>query len=112
MSTRQDLPTVEHANSDGARPPDPDAASGGHHRGATGIAERFREQPVLNSLLVLAAIAAIVIAYSAVGPSSSSSGASTRTTTVKDGVVQSTVSGSGTIQSSDQLNLGFKTSGT
>ncbi len=48
----------------------------------------------------------------AIGPASLSSGQSTRTTTVKQGVVQSTVSGSGNIQSADQLNLGFKTSGT
>ena len=36
----------------------------------------------------------------------------TRTATVAEGVVQSTVSGSGNLQAASQLNLGFKTSGT
>ncbi|HUH80415.1 MAG TPA: biotin/lipoyl-binding protein, partial [Solirubrobacteraceae bacterium] len=76
------------------------------------LASRFRERPVLNSLLVLGCIAVIVLAVAAVGPASSSSGRATRTATAKYGVVQSTVSGSGNIQSADQLNLGFKTSGT
>ena len=73
---------------------------------------RFKEQPVLNGLLVLACIALIVVAYTAVGPPSSSVDPATRTSTAKYGVVQSTVSGSGNVQSADQLNLGFKTSGT
>ncbi|HTY96038.1 MAG TPA: biotin/lipoyl-binding protein, partial [Solirubrobacteraceae bacterium] len=47
-----------------------------------------------------------------IGPASQSGGEVTRTATVKRGVVQSTVSGSGNIQSADELNLGFKTSGT
>ncbi|HTQ69619.1 MAG TPA: HlyD family efflux transporter periplasmic adaptor subunit [Solirubrobacteraceae bacterium] len=76
------------------------------------LAGRFSEQPVLNGLLVLACIALIVVALTALGPASSSSGQATRTATARYGVVQSTVSGSGTIQSADQLNLGFKTSGT
>ncbi|HUH81631.1 MAG TPA: biotin/lipoyl-binding protein [Solirubrobacteraceae bacterium] len=76
------------------------------------LASRFREQPVLNSLLVLACIALIILGYEAVGPASSSSSETTRTSTAKYGVVQSTVSGTGNIESADQLNLGFKTSGT
>jgi multidrug efflux pump subunit AcrA (membrane-fusion protein) len=83
-----------------------------HHAEATGLAARFRRQPVLNSLLLALCVAAIVLAVSAIGPSTQSSGASTRTATVKAGVVQSTVSGSGNVQSSSQLDLGFKTSGT
>jgi multidrug efflux pump subunit AcrA (membrane-fusion protein) len=79
---------------------------------ATGLAARFRRQPVLNSVLLALCVVAIVLAVSAIGPSTQSSGASTRTTTAKQGVVQSTVSGSGNIQSSSQLDLGFKTSGT
>jgi multidrug efflux pump subunit AcrA (membrane-fusion protein) len=47
-----------------------------------------------------------------VGPASSSQATVTRTATVADGVVQSTVSGSGNLQAASQLNLGFKTSGT
>jgi multidrug efflux pump subunit AcrA (membrane-fusion protein) len=77
-----------------------------------GIAGKFREQPVLNTLLAVLCIAAIVLAAMAIGPASPSGGQSTRTATVNRGVVQSTVSGSGNIQSASQLNLGFKTSGT
>ncbi len=73
---------------------------------------KFREQPVLNSVLLLGAVALVVVASTAVGAASPSSLQSTRTATVKRGVVQSTVSGSGNVQSADQLDLGFKTSGT
>ncbi len=67
---------------------------------------------MLNTTLLVLCVAAIIVAYTAIGPPSQSSGQSTRTTSVKHGVVQSTVSGSGNIQSADQLNLGFKTGGT
>ena len=57
-------------------------------------------------------LGAIVIAALIVGPASGSTSSSTdRTITVAQGVVQSTVSGSGNIQAASQLNLGFKTSG-
>lgn len=62
----------------------------GARRDASGIAEKFREQPLLNTLLVALCIATIIVAYSAIGPASQSSGQSTRTTTVTRGVVQST----------------------
>jgi len=55
---------------------------------------------------------AIVAAVLVVGPASGSQAAVTRTATVAQGVVQSTVSGSGNLQALSQLNLGFKTSGT
>ena len=77
-----------------------------------GIAAKFSEQPLLNTLLAALCIAAIALAITAIGPASGSGGQSTRTATVKQGVVQSTVSGSGNVQSADQLNLGFKTNGT
>jgi multidrug efflux pump subunit AcrA (membrane-fusion protein) len=73
---------------------------------------RFKQQPVLNAALVALCIVVGIVAYTAIGPASQSSGQGTRTTTVRRGVVQSTVSGSGNIQSASQLNLGFKTSGT
>ncbi|HEV2980955.1 MAG TPA: HlyD family efflux transporter periplasmic adaptor subunit [Solirubrobacteraceae bacterium] len=73
---------------------------------------KFKEQPLLNTALLGLCIALAVAAYIVTGPPSQSSGRATRTTTVKRGVVQSTVSGSGNIQSASQLNLGFKTSGT
>src|SRR5580658_6201181 len=62
--------------------------------------------------LGVACAAAIVAAILVVGPTSESQGTVTRTATVAQGVVQSTVSGSGNLQAASQLNLGFKTSGT
>jgi len=53
-----------------------------------------------------------VAAVLVVGPASSSQATITRTATVARGVVQSTVSGSGNLQSVSQLDLGFKTGGT
>ncbi len=57
-------------------------------------------------------VGAIVVAVLVVGPASGSQTRVTRTATVAEGVVQSTVSGSGNLQPASQLNLGFKTSGT
>jgi multidrug efflux pump subunit AcrA (membrane-fusion protein) len=57
------------------------------------------------------AIGAIIAAFLVVGPASQSATAQTRIVTVEQGVVQSTVSGSGNIQAATQLNLGFKTAG-
>jgi len=54
---------------------------------------------------------AIVAAFLLVGPASQSATARERVITVQQGVVQSTVSGSGNIQAASQLDLGFKTSG-
>jgi HlyD family secretion protein len=64
-------------------------------------------------IYVLAAlcVGAIVAAALVVGPGSSGSTAATRVVSAQEGVVQSTVSGSGNIQPISQLNLGFKTSG-
>jgi multidrug efflux pump subunit AcrA (membrane-fusion protein) len=63
---------------------------------------------VLGALCAGAVAAAILV----VGPASSSQATVTRTATVAQGVVQSTVSGSGNLQAASQLNLGFKTGGT
>ncbi|HEY1457775.1 MAG TPA: HlyD family efflux transporter periplasmic adaptor subunit [Solirubrobacteraceae bacterium] len=68
--------------------------------------------PLLNYLLVLLCIGAIVAAVLVVGPASSDQTAATRTAKAVEGVVQSTVSGSGNLQPASQLNLGFKTTGT
>ncbi|HTZ65754.1 MAG TPA: biotin/lipoyl-binding protein [Solirubrobacteraceae bacterium] len=62
--------------------------------------------------LAVACVGAIVAAVLVVGPASGSETTVTRTATAAQGVVQSTVSGSGNLQSASQLNLGFKTSGT
>jgi multidrug efflux pump subunit AcrA (membrane-fusion protein) len=62
---------------------------------------------VLGALCAGALVTAILI----VGPTSQSAAVQRRVVTVADGVVQSTVSGSGNIEASSQLDLGFKTSG-
>ncbi len=69
-------------------------------------------RPWLNYLLGLLCVGAIVAAILLVGPASGSTTAVTRTAKAAEGVVQSTVSGSGNLQPASQLNLGFKTSGT
>ncbi|HEY3828483.1 MAG TPA: HlyD family efflux transporter periplasmic adaptor subunit [Solirubrobacteraceae bacterium] len=56
-------------------------------------------------------IAAIVVAILVVGPASGSQLSAGRTITAAQGVVQSTVSGSGNVQAATQLDLGFKTAG-
>ena len=68
--------------------------------------------PWLNYLLGLLCVGAIVAAVLVVGPASGSTTAVTRTAKVAEGVVQSTVSGSGNLAPASQLNLGFKTGGT
>jgi multidrug efflux pump subunit AcrA (membrane-fusion protein) len=69
------------------------------------------QRPSLNYLLGALSVAAIVVAYTSVGAASSSTGATRRFVGAEQGVVQSTVSGSGNLQAPNQLNLGFKTSG-
>jgi multidrug efflux pump subunit AcrA (membrane-fusion protein) len=114
MTPRQDAPS----------PPGVDIDADGHRsrrasvrpewsaHARNGVGEKFKEQPLLNTALLGLCVAVAIVAYITVGPASQSSGQSTRTTTVKRGVVQSTVSGSGNVQSASQLNLGFKTNGT
>ncbi|HTZ86279.1 MAG TPA: biotin/lipoyl-binding protein [Solirubrobacteraceae bacterium] len=63
---------------------------------------------VLTALLLGAIAAAVLV----VGPASGQSATQTRVITAQRGVVQSTVSGSGNVAASSELDLGFKTSGT
>jgi multidrug resistance efflux pump len=69
-------------------------------------------RPWPTYLLAMLCVAAIVVAYAVVGPASQSSGQSARTTTVKRGVVQSTVSGSGTLSAAAKVGVNFASSGT
>jgi multidrug efflux pump subunit AcrA (membrane-fusion protein) len=69
------------------------------------------QRPWPTYLLAALCAGAIVAAVLVVGPSSGTASATGRTITVGEGVVQSTVSGSGNIQAATQLDLGFKTSG-
>ncbi len=75
------------------------------------MTERTRASWVVYALGALC-LGAIVAAVLVVGPASGNTATVTRTATVAEGVVQSTVSGSGNLQPASQLNLGFKTSGT
>lgn len=63
---------------------------------------------VLGALSAGAVVAAILL----VGPAPASQSTVTRTATAAQGVVQSTVSGSGNLEPATQLDLGFKTAGT
>jgi multidrug efflux pump subunit AcrA (membrane-fusion protein) len=69
-------------------------------------------RPWLNYLLGLLCAGAVVAAILVVGPASGSQTSAARTAKAAQGVVQSTVSGSGNLQPASQLNLGFKTGGT
>jgi multidrug efflux pump subunit AcrA (membrane-fusion protein) len=61
----------------------------------------------LGALCAGAVVAAVLV----VGPASGSTSSTGRTIAVAQGVVQSTVSGSGNVQAASQLDLGFKTGG-
>jgi multidrug efflux pump subunit AcrA (membrane-fusion protein) len=75
------------------------------------MSERTRASWLVYALGALCA-GAVAVAILIVGPAAGSQPTATRTATVSRGVVQSTVSGSGNLQAANQLNLGFKTSGT
>ncbi len=70
------------------------------------------QRPWLNYALGVALVAAIVVAYTSVGQASPSTTKTRRTATVAEGVVQSTVSGSGTLQPASKVAVDFASSGT
>jgi multidrug efflux pump subunit AcrA (membrane-fusion protein) len=67
--------------------------------------------PWLVYALAALCAGAIVAAILLVGPTAPAASTQSRVVTVAEGVVQSTVSGSGNLAPAVQLNLGFKTSG-
>ena len=73
---------------------------------------RSSNRPVLSIFLGVLCLAAIVVAYTSVGAASSPTAATRRVVTAADGVVQSTVSGSGTLQPATKVGVNFATSGT
>ncbi len=75
------------------------------------MTERTRASWLVYVLGALSA-GAIAAAILVVGPASGSQATVSRTATAQNGVVQSTVSGSGNVQAASQLDLGFRTSGT
>jgi HlyD family secretion protein len=74
------------------------------------MSARTRPSGLVYTLGALCA-GAVVAAFLVVGPSSESATTQSRVVTAQRGVVQATVSGSGNIQATTQLDLGFKTSG-
>jgi macrolide-specific efflux system membrane fusion protein len=72
---------------------------------------RSKSRPSLTIFLGLLSIGAVVVAYTSVGRASQTTAQSRRTATVAQGVVQSTVSGSGNLAASSELDLGFNTAG-
>jgi macrolide-specific efflux system membrane fusion protein len=70
------------------------------------------QRPWLTYALGVALAAAIVVAYTSVGQASPSTAQTRRTATVAEGVVQSTVSGSGTLQPASKVGVNFASSGT
>ena len=80
-----------------------------HDRDVPARSSSTRPWPTL--LLGALCLGAIVAAVLVVGPASGSTASTGRTITIGQGVVQSTVSGSGSVQAATQLDLGFKTSG-
>ncbi|HEX4671597.1 MAG TPA: biotin/lipoyl-binding protein [Solirubrobacteraceae bacterium] len=71
-----------------------------------------RRPSVVTVVLAVATAAALITAFLVVGRSSSASTARERMVTATRGVVQKTVSGSGTLEPSNQVDLSFGASGT
>jgi multidrug efflux pump subunit AcrA (membrane-fusion protein) len=63
-------------------------------------------------LLALVAVAAAALAIVEIGPPSSSARTAREIVSAQDGVVQSTVTGSGNVEPGTDVNVNFKTSGT
>src|SRR5271167_1040206 len=74
------------------------------------MTERTRASMPVYALGAICA-GAIVTAFLVVGPASGSQASATRTATVAEGVVQSTVSGSGTLQPATKAGVNFAASG-
>src|ERR1700736_3287551 len=73
---------------------------------------KYKERPWLTILLGLLCIASIVATYTTVGHASSATSQSRRTATVAQGVVQQTVSGSGTLKPAANVGVNFANGGT
>src|ERR1700726_5268673 len=73
---------------------------------------KYKERPWLTIFLGVLCVAAIAVAYTTVGQASSATAQSRRTATVAQGVVQQTVSGSGTLKPAANVSVNFANSGT
>jgi macrolide-specific efflux system membrane fusion protein len=73
-----------------------------------------KNRPINLYLYVLAvvAVAIAVLAVAQIGPPTSSARTSTQIVTAENGIVQSTVSGTGNVEAGTDLDVNFQTSGT
>jgi multidrug efflux pump subunit AcrA (membrane-fusion protein) len=71
-----------------------------------------RSRPWYLYALGVVAVTVLALAAVQIGPPTSSARTSTQTVTADNGVVQSTVSGTGNVQAGTNLNVNFQTSGT
>jgi len=76
------------------------------------LTSRHPPRPWHAYVLAVVAIVIVVLAVTEIGPPTSSARTSTQIVTAEDGVVQSTVTGSGNIEAGTDLDLNFQTSGT
>ena len=75
------------------------------------VLNRLRQNPLVI-FLAIACVVAGVVAYTSVGKASEGTATNQRTATVQEGVVQSTVSGSGTLKPAANVGVNFPKSGT
>jgi multidrug efflux pump subunit AcrA (membrane-fusion protein) len=71
-----------------------------------------QNRPWYLYVLAVVAVAIAVLAVAQIGPPTSSARTSTQIVTAGNGIVQSTVSGSGNVEAGADLNVNFQTSGT
>ena len=76
------------------------------------VAPAARRRPWYLYLLGAVVAALAVLSVAEIGPPSSSARTSTQIVTAQQGVVQSTVTGSGNVQAGTEVNANFQTSGT
>jgi macrolide-specific efflux system membrane fusion protein len=75
------------------------------------VLDRLRQNPLII-LLAIVCVVAIVVAYTSVGKASEATPQNQRTAKVQEGVVQSTVSGSGTLTPASSVGVNFAKTGT
>ncbi len=63
-------------------------------------------------VLAIVAVAVVIVAILEIGPPTSSARTSKEVVTAEDGVVQSTVTGTGNVEAGTDVDVNFKTSGT
>src|ERR1039458_2503724 len=103
---RRRNPRRSVARLDGAR-----SASGRRQVARVARSTGRASRPWFNVMLGVLCLTSVVVSVLMLGPPATTQQAQSRVVTAERGVVQSTVSGSGTLAPADQDNLNFKTSG-